>query len=288
MYNKLAIADMLRRQRAAVDPLQAGIVDIGARRTPGLRREEVAILANVSASWYQRLEQGRDVRPSREVLDSLADALHMDDQQRRHLLLLGGFTSDAARPLPERVTRSITDLVESISQPAHVINSRFDVLAWNEHSAHLLTDFGAFSGADRNVLRLVFQDDALRRRYVDWETRAREFVSAFRATCDMRAADESLTKLAEELDHDNPDFRRLWEDHEVQEHVALRKTLVLPGSGEVNVVVTNSAVDDDPDLRLLVFTPADQASAIRLASTTPTPGRRSTPRRRHQAVARQR
>ena len=222
------------------------------------------MLANVSASWYQRLEQGRVVRPSREVLEALADALQMDEQERRYLLLLGGLTADVARPLPERVTRSVTTLVDAIGQPAHVINSRFDVLAWNDHSARLLTDFGAFSGTDRNVLRLVFQDDLLRRRYVDWEARAREFVAAFRATCDLRATDSSLTRLAEELHRDSRDFRRLWEDHSFQEHVALRKTLISP-AGEVNVVVTNSTVEDDPDLRLLVFAPADQASAARLA-----------------------
>jgi transcriptional regulator with XRE-family HTH domain len=267
---------MLRRQRAAIDPVQAGIVDIGPRRTPGLRREEVATLANVSASWYQRLEQGRVVQPSREVLEALAGALQMDEQQRRHLLLLGGLTADAARPLPEQVTRSLTTLVDAIGQPAHIINSRFDVLAWNGHSARLLTDFGAFSATDRNVLRLVFQDDLLRRRYVDWEARAREFVAAFRATCDMRAADESLTKLAEELHRDSCDFRRLWDDHGFQQHVALRKTLVSSAGDEVNVVVTNSAVEDDPDLRLLVFAPADQASAARLAPTRLAPKRRPT------------
>jgi transcriptional regulator with XRE-family HTH domain len=260
MRNAKALGEMLRRQRLSLEPTETGIVVAGRRQLTGLRREEVARLGGVSVSWYTWLEQGRDIRPSLEVLKALADALRMDPRQRRHLHALAGFSGADLTSQPMQVEAETAAMLRSLRVPAHVINARFDILAWNRRSAELVTDFDAVPRARRNLLRLTFQSDLLRERYADFGSHARHLVATFRSAAHLRPADESFTSLQRELHDASVYFRDLWHAAAVMDHMPLTKTFVVPGVGPVDFAMSNSPLGGDPDLRLLIFSPMDAAA----------------------------
>src|SRR5918999_3918815 len=180
------LADFLRRRRAEIGPADAGLPDAtGRRRTPGLRREELAALAGISIEWYIRLEQGRAERPSPSVLDALARALRLSTDERAHLYALargerpplGQARDEVVDASLERVLRSLQDDV-----PAYILGRRWDVLAWNRGAGELLVDFDAVPPARRNLIELTFLDERMRNRYADWEAVARYTLANFRAS----------------------------------------------------------------------------------------------------------
>src|SRR5919108_5182229 len=165
----------LRSRREKLSPSAAGIVAGPRRRTPGLRREEVAMAAGVGTTWYTWLEQGRDVRPSTEVLSALSQALRLDAAEKRHLFILAG-RQLPERPAnaPEKVDSPLLHVLNSLSmQPAYVVGRRWDVLAWNSAAAAVFGDYGALEGDARNIIHMVFTNPRHRRLLVDWEELAR-------------------------------------------------------------------------------------------------------------------
>src|SRR3984885_10682130 len=178
------LADFLRARRAALDPRRAGLPDDGRlRRVSGLRREELSQLANVSVDYIVRLEQGRTRRVSRPVLDALADALQLTPDERAYLATLAEVASAVhprrqARP---EITPQLQQLLDDMHDiPAMVVYRRMDVLAWNRGAAALLTDFGALPPRNRNLVRLMFLDNAFRSLYADWQRAARDGVAVVR------------------------------------------------------------------------------------------------------------
>lgn len=203
------LGDHLRARRALVDPQDVGLPGGGRRRTPGLRREEVAMLAGISADYYLRLEQGRDRHPSAQVLDALARVLRLDASGTEYLHGLTGGPGRATRRRDRPVPVGIRQLLESVNLPAFVESRRFDVLATNDLAAALL---GLRVGANR--LRTFFLDEADRALFLDWDRQAVSFVAGFRASVGT-SDDPQVARLVGELSLRSETFARLWARHDV-------------------------------------------------------------------------
>lgn len=203
----------LRDRRTRLDPAVFGFGG-GRRRTPGLRREEVASRANISPTWYTWLEQGRGGAPSADVLDRIAKGLMLTEPEREHLFILGLGRPPEPRYQPvdgisQRLQRVLDAMVLS---PAIIKTAMWDVVGWNRAAAVLMTDYAKLPREGRNILRLMFGSDHVRRRNGDWESMARFVVGAFRADVARAGASTSaeVTKLVAELCRLSPEFETLW------------------------------------------------------------------------------
>lgn len=260
----------LRDRRGRLDPASFGFPP-GRRRTPGLRREEVAQRAGISATWYTWLEQGRGGAPSADVLDRIARALLLTDIEREQLFLLG-----LGRP-PERryqggagVTPRLQRVLDALEPtPALIRTATWDVVAWNGGARVLLADFAAVAPEARNMLRLMFTDPRMREAKADWESVARVVVSAFRVDAARAGAAEAVAPLVGELRAESPQFRAIWDAGEVvtpdSEGV---KHMRHPVLGAFAFEYSAFAVDGRPDLSLLIYNPAtaEAAEKIRAAA----------------------
>jgi len=255
------LADFLRTRRALVRPRDVGLPGDGRRRTPGLRREEVAQLAGVGLSWYTWLEQGRDIRASAQVLDAIARALRFDGAERAHLFHL----AYVAAPLPEggyarEAPPHLRAFVDSLEPyPALLIGPRTDVLAWNRATAALIHDFGGVSAGRRNMLWLLFTDPG-RGGKPAWADTARRTLARFRAEYARRLEDAEFAELVVELSAASPEFRAWWPRHDVLTEQSGTKTIEHPRLGALTLHHLQSAPTSHPDLRLTVFAPADDAT----------------------------
>ena len=256
----------LRDRRARLNPTDLGLAP-ARRRTPGLRREEVAQRANVSATWYTWLEQGRGGAPSCDVLDRLARALKLTAAEREHLYLLA-----QRRPREvqyedaERVSPQLQRVLDGLEFcPAIVKNSIWDIVAWNRAASAVLTDYGAIPVERRNGLRLLFTDAGMRSAFPDWEANARFVVAVFRADTVRAGASKRAEKLVADLCRVSGEFEAMWHDNDVRLHDDGRtKHLDHPVSGPLALDYSMFAVDGQPSLTLMIFTPATPAAAERV------------------------
>jgi transcriptional regulator with XRE-family HTH domain len=252
------LGGFLRARRAALDPRRAGLPDNGRlRRVPGLRREELSQLANVSVDYVVRLEQGRTRRVSRPVLDALADALQLTLDERAYLATLAEVASAtrtrrAAQPEITPQLRQLLDDMHNI--PAMVVYRRMDVLAWNRGAAALLTDFGALPPRDRNLVRLMFLDNAFRSLYADWPRAARDCVAVLRMEAGRHPDDPDLIALVGELSIREADFRTWWTSHPVHGLGPAPRTFHHPVAGTLTLDVHQLSVGTHPDLLLAAYT----------------------------------
>ncbi|HET9170531.1 MAG TPA: helix-turn-helix transcriptional regulator [Actinospica sp.] len=211
------LGQFLRNRRLLVDPAAKGL-PLGKRRTPGLRREEVAILASISPSWYTYLEQGRDIRPSESVLNALADVLDLTAAERRYVTLLSmGSAPHRDQPLTEEARTAITTFVESIDLPAFAGDMRGDIVAWNRACSEWLFDFGTLPEEERNSLLWTALHPAARERYVDWEQEVRSYFGRFRGATANLPDDPRIRAVVDRLEHGPADVREMWESREVSE-----------------------------------------------------------------------
>lgn len=210
------LGDFLLSRRRRLDPDVLRLPSIRRRRNAGLRREEVAQLAGISVEWYVKLEQGRVVAPSDETIAGLADALRLDDTERRHLIALakGGAVQSFVR---ETVPDTLRAVVEGLSQPAYVTGRRFDVLVWNAPAADLLSDFGVMADDDRNILIWMLLDQTARELFGGtWEDEAKRMVSLFRTNSDIVGEDPQFKRIVERLISGCPEFsecRSAWQPY---------------------------------------------------------------------------
>lgn len=219
------LAQFLRQCRAAVDPVQVGLPAGDRRRAPGLRREEVALLAGVSVTWYTWLEQGRDINASRSVLDALARTLLLDDAQHAHLLALADRGVEAVGPDVGPPPDALVRVLEAVDpNPAYLLGPRWEYLAWNSSQARLYPGAEDLAETDRNLLWIVFTDPAARELIGDWEHEARHMVSQFRADTTAIRADEAVVTLVDRLQGASPEFATWWAEHDVSGfHTRLRR-----------------------------------------------------------------
>lgn len=265
------LGEFLRRARASRRPEATGLLPDGrVRRVPGLRREEVAMLAGVSTDYYTRLEQGRDIAPSAQVVDALVRALDLDAAGQVYLRTLVGATGSSAtrsRPTVQRVRPGLYQLLDSFaSQPALVLGRRTDVLASNRLARALFTDFDALPARHRNYARWMLLDEGARSLFVDWEEQARHAVEALRLDAAATPDDLGTQRLVGELSVASPDFRRWWSAHRVHQRTHGTKRLDHPVVGALEVQFETLALPGDAAQTLFVYTTEPRsASAEALA-----------------------
>src|ERR1700677_2844367 len=257
----------LRDRRAKLDPSAFGFPS-ERRRTPGLRREEVAQRANISSTWYTWLEQGRGGAPSADVLERIARALMLTDVEREHLFLLGlGRPPEVRYRKDEGVTPRLQRVLDALEpSPALIRTATWDVLAWNRAATVVLTDYGSLPPKQRNILRFIFLDPSVRAAQYDWQSVARYVVGAFRVDAARAGAAAEVEPLVEELCRLSPEFKALWRDNDVQSHGEGVKQIRHPVLGRIGFEYSAFAVDGRPDLSMVIYNPATPADADKVRS----------------------
>ncbi|MFU1983404.1 helix-turn-helix transcriptional regulator [Bordetella hinzii] len=252
-----SLGAFLRSRRARLDPASFGFS--GRRRTPGLRREEVAQRAHISPTWYTWLEQGRGGAASPEVLERLAAALLLTDTEREHLFILGLGRPPEPRHTPdEGVSPRLQRVLDALQDcPAIIKTALWDVVAWNRAAAVVLTDYGALPPAGRNIMRILFLDPAVRARQHDWEGLSRFVVATFRADVARFGRSAQASDLVDELSSASPEFEALWRGNDVLSHADGDgiKRIRHAQLGSVALEYSAFAVDGRPDLSMIVYTP---------------------------------
>jgi transcriptional regulator with XRE-family HTH domain len=260
----------LKDRRRKLDPAAFGF-PAERRRTPGLRREEVAQRANISPTWYAWLEQGRGGAPSADVLDRIARALMLTDVEREHLFLLGlGRPPDARYRKAEGVTPRLQRVLDALNpSPALIRTATWDVVAWNRAASAMLLDYGSLPPEQRNMLRFFFLDPRARAAHYDWDNMARLVLGAFRLDAVRAGAADEVEALVGELSRLSPEFKMMWRDNDVlgaYAHGEAVKHMRHPVLGPLAIEYSAFAVDGRPDLILAVYNPATPADAERIAS----------------------
>ncbi|WP_454885921.1 helix-turn-helix transcriptional regulator [Sphingomonas oryzagri] len=251
------LGDYLRTRRTKLDPASLGL-PTQRRRTPGLRREEVAQRAHISPTWYTWLEQGRGGKASADVLDRIARALMLTEVEREHLFLIGlGRPPEVHYRGGDGFTPRLQRLLDAMPySPAIVRTATWEVIAWNRAAAVVLTDYGTLPPGQRNILRMIFCNPHVRAIQFDWESVARGVVAAFRVDAARAGADREITPLVEELCARSPDFARMWRENDVQLHGDGVKRMCHPVLGPIALEYSSFAIDGRPDLGMVVYTPA--------------------------------
>ena len=255
------LGHFLKDRRTRLDPVALGF-PMSRRRTPGLRREEVAQRANVSATWYTWLEQGRGGAPSADVLDRIARALMLTDVEREHLFLLGlGRPPEVRYQAQEGVSPRLQRVLDAMEYtPAYLKNATWDIVAWNRAASAVLADYETLGAEERNILRRIFASDVRRDRLPNWEKDAAFIVAAFRADVARTGATRNVEALVEELCRRSPEFDRMWRNNDVRHaYGETAKLLHHPGAGAIELEYSAFAVEGRPDLGLVVYNPATEA-----------------------------
>ncbi|MGE2835244.1 helix-turn-helix transcriptional regulator [Mycobacterium sp. SMC-4] len=245
------LGEYLKSRRAALRPADVGLTSVGVRRVPGLRREEVAMLAGVSVDYYGRLEQGRERSPSVQVLDALAATLRLDDDGRSHLFRLAGLAPRAqGGAVPDRVDPALLRLMEAWpDNPALVYNRAYDILAVNPLAEALFGDLGATG----NMMRLIFTDPRAREFYADWPAVARNAVAGFRMGHSAAPDDPRIRAVLSELLDSGDDFRSLWEQQDARRKSLSSKTFCHPAVGTLTLSMQTFDVRSTPGQELVVY-----------------------------------
>ncbi|MFI6208351.1 helix-turn-helix transcriptional regulator [Streptomyces sp. NPDC051041] len=253
------LGDFLRARRSRLRPRDVGLEPGGRRKVTGLRREELALLAGLSTDYYQRMEQGREVRPSDDVLDALAGALGLNDEERRHLFTLA---RAARRPVPARVDRapekvpdSTRRLLRVMDTPAVVLGRHLDLLAWNPMAEALLGSPDAHPPHRLNMLLLLFDDTLTGERSCpDWERQALDYIGMMRAAVATDPTHPRATAVVGELSIRSAEFRRLWARHDVRASVSGTKTFRVPGVGDIVLDWDTYQLPGEPGPFMLAYT----------------------------------
>lgn len=272
----------LRDRRAKLDPAALGF-PLTRRRTPGLRREEVAQRAHVSATWYTWLEQGRGGSPSADVLDRLARALMLTTFEREHLFLIAlGHPPEVHYRATEGISPRIQRVLDVLEfSPAFVKTVTWDLVAWNRAAAALF-GYDELTPEKRNILRRIFTDPHTRAVQLDWQGVARFAVAAFRADIARAGASANAQALVDELRWASPEFEKIWRENDVRNHGEGTKHVRHPVAGPLALEYSAFSVDGRPDLSLVIYNPATPKDTerirklIKAQSKTP-PRRRSQP-----------
>lgn len=268
MNRGVQLGAFLRLHRQRVSPEQAGLEPGGRRRTPGLRREELARLCQVSPTWITWLEQGRGVAASSGVLARLARALRLTPAERAYLFDLAGRRDPEEQEGQARPAHAALRSVEAMHCPAYVLDRQWNIPACNARASELFLNWGAGPGETPNLLRFLFQSQASRLLIHDWDTRARRLVAEFRADCGSRALSPALRAFIDALATESADFARLWSSHEVLGREGGERRFQHPALGPLSYEQLTLRPDQRGDLKLVLLLerPAGPASGADIAS----------------------
>jgi transcriptional regulator with XRE-family HTH domain len=259
------LAAFLRSRRERIAPEQVGLPPASRRRTPGLRREEVATLAGVGVTWYTWLEQGRDIHASPQVLDAIARTLLLDPHERTHLYTL----ADAQDANPARECQSLPPTIQPLLEhlepyPACVRNARYDVLAYNSTYRHLIEDLDQLPFEDRNMMWLLFTNPAWRAALIDWDDSTRRMVAEFRAAMAEHVGEPAWKCIVNRLTKASSEFADLWERHDIAAPENRTKRFLHPDVGLLRLDYTNLWLGQRLGTRMITYTPADEQTRARL------------------------
>ncbi|WCD84530.1 hypothetical protein KPP03845_100853 [Streptomyces xanthophaeus] len=277
-HRRTELREFLMSRRARISPARAGLPDGGARRrTPGLRREEVAVLAGVGVSWYQWLEQGRDITVSSQVLDSVGRVLELTSAERRHLYVLAGLNPPALEvaPADRDMCHGLKRLIEAwMPFPAHIMDAYWNTVLYNDAAALV---FGMRPEIVQNCLIAFFTDPLYRARSPHWEEVAGQVVAQFRAACSERPDDEGFREVVAQARELSPEFTALWERRDVRPGGQLEKRMDHPVVGVLHLESTQLRVPARPDLAIVLHTPLPAGdTAEKLEWLTSAEGRRGS------------
>jgi transcriptional regulator with XRE-family HTH domain len=262
------LAAFLRARRNALTPAEVGLPTGRSRRTPGLRREEIAMLAGVSVTWYTWLEQGRRINVSTDVLEALARALRLDDAERQHLLTLAvrapAAHADDVADVPDALVRLITSMEPA---PAYVLGPRWEFLAWNRPQARLYPVIERLDDAERNLLWAMFAEPSVRPLLDDWPAQARRILAEFRAGTAALRDDPQVTTLVDRLRAASPEFADWWPQLDVAQFQTRLRRYHHPRAGELVFEYQQLTPSEWPSLRVVCQLPLPgDDSAERLAA----------------------
>lgn len=252
------LAQFLKSRRRRIAPETVGLVSTGHRRTAGLRREEVSLLSGVSLTWYTWLEQGRDIKPSRQVVDALARTLQLSAAEHAYLRRLTSHVADpvaspGADSCPPHVQRFLDALGPS---PAYAITPYWAIVGWNRAYEAFYPNVAMTPAAQRNLLRLVFTDPYVRSFLVDWKTDSRRFLTQFRAEAGSRVREPQFAAVVERLQQASKYFRLGWASHDVDQFAWRQRRFEHPVAGTLLLEHHRLEVSDCPELHLVVYTAA--------------------------------
>ncbi|GHO71707.1 transcriptional regulator [Ktedonobacter sp. SOSP1-52] len=277
---RVELAHFLRTRRERLLPAQFHLPDEGRRRrTPGLRREELAHLAGIGLTWYVKLEQGQDIQVSAQVLESLARTLQLTPDERNYLFLLAReqLPLPIHTPLPNISTELQNVLDALLPNPAFVTNERLDIIGWNRTASRFFADYDSLPAWERNLVWLIFTDPEQRKIYVQWEETARRILGLFRASGGQHADEGWFIERRDRLMQTSKEFRTWWLRHDVGEEHLKRKELIHPDVGLLVVQPMSLLVADDPNLKLFLYTSLPEAeTASKLTQLA------NSPRQTHQ------
>lgn len=264
-----ALSAFLKSRRMALSPEAAGLPAGGRRRTPGLRREEVAQLADVSATWYTWLEQGRDIRVSASVLDAVAKALRLNADERRYLAALAmEGTAEGEELAPESRPQELSPALrliadQLVSCPAVFSDRRCRIVGWNEAAAKVFLDFGIIPPDARNMIQLLFTRPELQRLAVNWDEFVRGYLAIFRSYYGQYADDDWYESFIREMEAKHPRFGELWEESRVSTAPEVILEFRHAKAGRMQFQLTSLRVQGGQDLRCSIYTPAPDTGTDR-------------------------
>jgi transcriptional regulator with XRE-family HTH domain len=253
------LGDFIRAQRERVTPAVVGLIVARRRRTPGLRREEVAELSGLSTTWYTWVEQGRDVSMSPSALARLAQALRLDRAQRQYLFELAGKRDpDPGASGIDELPPAVVACVAAVSAPAYVLDRNWNAQAWNAAAERLFVgwlDEPPGENSERNLLKFIFLWPGARGLISDWEQRARRVVAEFRAHCAAHLDDPALRRLIDELHRLSPNFAAMWEQHGVLGREGGERTFDHPEDGFLRFEQVTFELAGHADVKLTMLVP---------------------------------
>lgn len=262
---RLELGGFLRSRRERITPDQVGLPPAGRRRTPGLRREEVAQLAGVGVTWYTWLEQGRDIRPSSQVLDAIARTLRLDQHEQTHLFSLAGVPAPVASANCRTVSPAIGAMLDKLEPyPAVVQNARGDLLAYNRSYDWLMGGLDRRPATERNCMWLAFTCPEWRSRVTDLDEYLARLVAQFRVSMADNVDEPGWKDLVRRLRAVSPEFERLWTRHDVTMTQAVVKTFTVPGHGSLRFDFSYLWLGPRSHVRMATLIPADEHTAAAL------------------------
>jgi len=262
------LGSFLKARRARLSPEDFGMPRGARRRTPGLRREEVALLAGVGVSWYTWLEQGREINVSTQVLDAVATTLRLDRAEREHLYQLAEATPTMVGGYRGPVPEAVCEIVRMLDPlPASLTNGRFDILVANDAHTDLFWDWHSMSCVHRNTVWCLATEPSARAKFPQYEQEIRYLVARMRAAYARHVGDKEWEEDIRRLSSMSSEFADLWARHEVADAEPRARTFIHPGAGPLNFTATELQIPAMADARLTVYTPSDQQTQARLPLT---------------------
>lgn len=260
------LGDFLRLHRTRTPPTAVGLQSTSKRRTPGLRREEVADLVGISVTWYAYLEQGRDISVSVGVLERLAEVFRLSHHERVHLFgLAGKWTMTSTTASEEHISSTLQRILDYHNPyPAYVLGQRWDIIGWNDAACAVLNDFTKLTLRERNLLAIMFTNSYIRQTLVNWEDHAQRVLRHFRIDYGQRSGDPILAELVERLLKESKEFTLWWNFPDVDAQANTPKEIQHPELGRLLFEQSAFLVLDNPALKLLLYTPLNKTTTRKL------------------------